>query len=59
MKKRVLIVFESMGIGGVETHVLSTIKLLKNDYDFYIAAKDGIYKNEFKKYSKGILDLDF
>ncbi len=59
MRKRVLVVLEAMGIGGVETHVLNCLKLLHQDYDFYVVAKDGIYKDEFKKYSKGILDLDF
>ena len=48
-----------MGLGGVETHVLSIIELFHKDYDFYIAAKDGKLKNKFKLYSKEILNLDF
>lgn len=52
-------VFETMGLGGVTTHVLDIIKTNSKQYDFYLAAKDGDFRDELAKYSKAILDVDF
>lgn len=58
MKQNILILLESIGSGGVETAVYNkALAFKKKGHNVFIAAKDGIYKEKFKK--NGIHFIEF
>ena len=58
-KKNILIVTQSLGIGGCETYILTQCKMLcELGYNVFIMAKDGSLRKEFEKVGVHFFDID-
>lgn len=58
-KKNILIITQSLGIGGCETYILTQCKMLcELEYNVSIIAKDGILRKEFEKIGVNFFEID-
>ena len=58
--KTIMLCLNQLGIGGIETAVLSqTSQLIKKGYKVVVLAKNGIYKEQFEKVGATCIDFEF
>ena len=58
--KTIMLCLNQLGIGGIETAVLSqTSQLIKKGYKVVVVAKNGIYKEQFEKVGATCIDFEF
>lgn len=58
--KTIMLCLNQLGIGGIETAVLSqATQLVKNGYNVIVIAKDGIYKEKFQNIGVKCIDFEF
>lgn len=58
-KKNILIVTQSLGIGGCETYILTQCKMLcELGYNISIVAKDGVLRKSFEDIGVAFFDVD-